>query len=93
MRIEQTLSKLGLAPLDFLELSSVSSIIDLVRQNVGVTIVPQWRSSDWGSDTNLQVLPLPGRPVTRQIGMLEGGQREHITAVIRQSLVASIIGT
>jgi hypothetical protein len=33
------------------------------------------------------VLPLPGRPPTRLIGMLEQGQREHITSVIRQHLV------
>lgn len=88
IRIEQTLRKLGLMPQDFLELSSVSSIIDLVRQNVGVTVVPHWRNADWVNDPTLRVLPLPGRPATRQIGMLEHGKREHITSVIRQHLVS-----
>lgn len=87
MRIEQTLRKLGLAPQDFLELSSLSAIIDLVRQNVGVTIVPHVKNADWANDALLRVLPLPGRPATRLVGMLEQGKRAHITSVIRQHLV------
>ncbi|WP_431095070.1 LysR family transcriptional regulator [Polaromonas aquatica] len=87
IRIEQTLRKLGLAPQDFLELSSLSAIIDLVRQNVGVTIVPHVKNADWANDALLRVLPLPGRPATRLIGMLEQGKREHITSVIRQHVV------
>ncbi len=62
IRIEQTLRKLGLAPQDFLELSSLSAIIDLVRQNVGITIVPHVKNADWANDALLRVLPLPGRP-------------------------------
>ncbi|MES3000810.1 MAG: LysR family transcriptional regulator [Pseudomonadota bacterium] len=92
-RIEQTLRKLGVAPHDVLELSSVSSIVDLVRQNVGVTMVPQWRNADWGNDRALCVLPLPGRPATRQIGMLQRGQRETITTAIRLQLVELLRGT
>nr|WP_315231801.1 LysR family transcriptional regulator [uncultured Albidiferax sp.] len=87
IRIEQTLRKLGLMPQDFLELSSVSSIVDLVRQNVGVTVVPHWRNADWVNDPTLQVLPLPGRPATRQVGMLEHGRREHITTQIRLQML------
>ena len=87
VRIEQTLRKLGLSPQDFLELSSVSSIVDLVRQNVGVALVPHWRNADWTNDPTLRVLPLPGRPVTRQVGMLQQNKREHITSVIRVQLM------
>ncbi|WP_394791991.1 LysR family transcriptional regulator [Rhodoferax sp.] len=88
IRIEQTLRKLGLMPQDFLELSSVSSIVDLVRQNVGVTVVPHWRNADWVNDPTLQVLPLPGRPATRQVGMLEHARREPITTQIRLQMLA-----
>lgn len=88
IRIEQTLRKLGLVPQDLLELSSLSTIVDLVRQNVGVTIVPHLRNADWVNDPSLCVIPLPGRPPTRQVGMVEEqGKREHITSVIRQHLV------
>jgi DNA-binding transcriptional LysR family regulator len=87
IRIEQTLRKLGLVPQDFLELSSLSAIIELVRQNVGITIVPHVKNADWANDAMLRVLPLPGRSPTRLIGMLEQGKREHITSVIRQHLV------
>lgn len=92
MRIEQTLRKLGLVPQDFLELSSLSTIIDLVRQNVGVTIVPHVRNADWDSDALLRVLPLPGRPATRLVGMLEQGKREHITSVIREHMMGLLAG-
>ncbi|WP_332775802.1 LysR family transcriptional regulator [Polaromonas sp.] len=88
IRIEQTLRKLGLVPQDLLELSSLSTIVDLVRQNVGVTIVPHLRNADWMNDPSLCVIPLPGRSPTRQIGMVEQGKREHITSVIRQHLVS-----
>jgi DNA-binding transcriptional LysR family regulator len=87
IRIEQTLRKLGLVPQDFLELSSLSAIIELVRQNVGITIVPHAKNADWANDALLRVFPLPGRPPTRLIGMLEQGKREHITSVIRRHLV------
>jgi hypothetical protein len=52
--------------------------------------VPHWRNADWVNDPTLRVLPLPGRPATRQIGMLEQGKREHITSVIRQHLVSTL---
>lgn len=87
VKIEQSLRKLGIVPQDFLELGSLSTIIDLVRQNVGVTIVPHPRNVDLMNDPLLQVLPLPGRPPTRQIGMLEDGKCVQITSVIRQHLV------
>lgn len=92
IRIEQTLRKLGQVPQDFLELSSVSAIVELVRQNVGVTIVPLQRGADWANDGALCVLPLPGRPVTRQIGILEQPHRERVTAVIRRQLAAILTG-
>lgn len=88
VRIQQTLRKMGLAPQDFLELSSISAIVDLVRQNVGITIVPRLRNADWDKDPLLCVLPLPGRPPERVIGMLEHGRREHITSKIREQMVA-----
>ena len=86
IRIEQTLRKLGVVPRDFLELSSLSAIIELVRQNVGITMVPHIKNADWANDALLRVLPLPGRPPTRLVGMLEQG-KEHITSVIRRHLV------
>jgi DNA-binding transcriptional LysR family regulator len=88
VRIEQTLRKLGQVPQDLLELSAVSAIVELVRQNVGVTIVPLQKGADWENDSSLCVLRLPGRPVTRQIGILEQVGREHITSIIRRQLIA-----
>lgn len=91
IRVEQILRKLGLVPQDFLELSSLSTIVDLVRQNAGITIVPRLKSADWEGDPLLQVLPLPGRPATRQIGMLQHAKRESVTSVIRQHFLKLLV--
>jgi DNA-binding transcriptional LysR family regulator len=82
------LRRLGLVPKDLLELSSLPTLVDLVRQNVGVAIVPRLMKSDWEHDPALCVLPLPGRPVTRQIVMLEQARREHVTSLVRQQFMA-----
>ena len=52
-----------------------------------MALVPHWRNADWTNDPTLRVLPLPGRPVTRQVGMLQQNKREHITSVIRVQLM------
>ncbi|EJL94304.1 transcriptional regulator [Herbaspirillum sp. CF444] len=86
IRIERTLLKLKSTPQDFLELGTLSSIVDLVRQNVGIAIVPQLKNADWENDPSLRIVPLPGRPVIRQIGMLEQHKQENITSMIRQDM-------
>ena len=76
-----------LVPKEFLELNSLLSIVELVRKNVGFTMVPLLKNFDWEDDPGLCVLHLPGRPVARRLGMLESGRRRHITGVVREELL------
>ncbi|MDE2372204.1 MAG: LysR family transcriptional regulator [Burkholderiales bacterium] len=63
---------------DELELNSVEAIIALVRQGIGVSIVPQLRNVDWARDRALRVLALPRLTVQRHVGLLE--RRDHARA-------------
>jgi DNA-binding transcriptional LysR family regulator len=89
-RIDRVMKQLGLVPRDLLELNSLLAIVELVRKNVGFTLAPLLRNFDWESDASLCVLHLPGRPLARRIGMLESGRRRHITAAIREELLAQL---
>ena len=74
---------------EFLELNSIEALVELVRQQVGVTVVPLLQRARWRDDEALRVLPLTvgGAPVLRTVGMLE--RRDHarrrITEAVRQA--------
>jgi DNA-binding transcriptional LysR family regulator len=76
----------------FLELSSLEGLAALVRQGVGVTVVPLLRHSSWAQDEALRVLPLPGETEFRSVGMLEltVHEKTQITGLIAQQLVAAV---
>ncbi len=81
-------------PLDeFLELNAIETLIELVRQEVGVTLLPLINGSNWRDSPQLRILPLPDDlgPSARAIGMLE--RREHarqgITAAICEACAAA----
>lgn len=69
--VEQALRRLGHPKLqEFLELNSIEALAELVRQRVGVALLPRLRSASWEQDPTLRVLPLPGMPLTRSLGLL-----------------------
>jgi DNA-binding transcriptional LysR family regulator len=76
---------------DEIELNSVEAIIALVRQGLGVSIVPQLANVAWSRDRTLNVLPLPGVAVQRHVGLLERRQhsRERFTQEIKRYFVKS----
>lgn len=76
----------------FLELSSLEGLVALVRQGVGVTVVPLLRRSTWAHEDALRVLPLPGVTEYRGVGMLERAHHDkmNVTALIAQQLIAAI---
>jgi len=57
---------------EFLELNSMETLVELVRQGVGVTVLPHPAASGWRNDPGLKMLPLPGRlrAIVRHIGMV-----------------------
>ncbi|SEA96982.1 LysR family transcriptional regulator [Paraburkholderia sartisoli] len=87
--IDRALRKQRLVVNEFLELSSIEAIVELVRQNVGIAIVPLLRNCNWTRDTALRVLPLAQGVPHRAIGMLErkAHDRYVLTSAIRQRIL------
>jgi DNA-binding transcriptional LysR family regulator len=89
-KIEQALRRLRVKPDEIMEVNSVAAIVDLVRQNVGIAILPLLKHADWMRDPALAVLPLPYRAPARVIGMIEGERQPQMTAAVRQLLLQAL---
>jgi DNA-binding transcriptional LysR family regulator len=85
--IDRALRRARLQVQEFLELNAVEALVELVRQEVGVTVVPRLRRSGWERDRALRVLPLDDDLPERRIGLLE--RREHprlpVTSAVRKA--------
>ncbi|HYG43176.1 MAG TPA: LysR substrate-binding domain-containing protein, partial [Bordetella sp.] len=87
-QIDRVLRRLGVPVSEFLELNAIETLVELVRQEVGVALLPLLNGSTWQASPDLRILPLPdeaGQP-TRSIGMLE--RRDHA----RQAITREICG-
>jgi len=90
--VERALRRAHLRTNEFLELNSIEALVELVRQEVGVTVVPLLKRSRWRDDPALRIVPLRagGEPMVRIIGMLE--RRDHgrvrVTEAIRAACAA-----
>jgi DNA-binding transcriptional LysR family regulator len=71
-----------------IELDATHTIATLVRDRVGVAIVPLLRASDWESDSNLAIVELPNCDTKRTIGIAENGQKSHIVRELCKSILA-----
>ncbi|QEI06592.1 LysR family transcriptional regulator [Pigmentiphaga aceris] len=89
-KVDRVFKSADIVPEQILELNSIIGIADLVKQKVGVTIVPLLRNYEWENDPALRVLSLPGDPEFRRIGMLEHGSKSMITSEIRSFLLKAI---
>jgi DNA-binding transcriptional LysR family regulator len=69
--IDRALRHNRLAVNEFLELNSLEVIIELVRQNAGVSVVPLLEYGSWANDPALRILPLGKGTPQRVVGMLE----------------------
>lgn len=87
--IDRILRKRQIHVREFLELNSVDTIVELVRQNVGVAIVPRLRHTSWDTDPMLRVLRISGNTPRRIIGMLErkAHGRSPVTTTILEHLL------
>lgn len=73
-----------------LEMNSIAAIADLVRQNVGVSIVPRLRHAAWDEDPLLSVRTIPGTVWRRHIGWYEFGRQPLATAIVKNQLLAAL---
>ena len=75
-----------------LEMNSIAAIADLVRQNIGVSIVPRLRHAAWDEDPLLSVKSLPGTAWRRHIAWYEFGRQPLATAIVKNQLLAALAG-
>ncbi|AUL47426.1 LysR family transcriptional regulator [Bordetella trematum] len=94
LQIDRVLRRLDVSVSEFMELNAIETVVELVRQEAGVTLLPLLNGSNWRESRDLRVLPLPADlgSTARAIGMLE--RREHarqdITAAICQQCLLGI---
>lgn len=86
LQIDRMVRRLGITVTEFVELNAIETLVELVRQETGVTMLPLLNGSNWLLSRDLRVLPLPADlgPAARGIGMLE--RREHA----RQDITSAI---
>ncbi|MNL43485.1 DNA-binding transcriptional regulator CynR [compost metagenome] len=87
--VERTLRRLRAKPQEFLELNSIETIVELVRDGMGVALVPNLARHGWDHDPKLRVMPLSPATENRQIALVQlrtAARAEVITAVGQQFL-------
>lgn len=68
--VDRALRQLKVPVREFLELNSIETLVELVRQRVGISLLPRLRLARWEQDLTLRVLPLPQPAPVRSVGLL-----------------------
>jgi DNA-binding transcriptional LysR family regulator len=92
LQIDRVLRRMNVQVHDFLELNAIETVVELVRQEVGVSLLPRLMWSQWHSAADLRVLQLPDDigPVVRAVGMIE--RREHARQHVTESIFKEYAG-
>lgn len=90
--VDQTIKVNKLKVNEGMEINSVEAIIELVRQGLGYSIIPQLANVDWKNDRRARIQVLPGKTIYRKVGLLERKQhgRQSITAAIKAQFLNSL---
>ena len=90
--VDQTIRANKLNIKEGMELNSVEAIIELVRQGLGYSIVPQLANIAWDSNRQLMIKKLPGKTIYRKVGLLERKKngRQNITQAIKQHFLSEL---
>ncbi|MBU3638696.1 LysR family transcriptional regulator [Polynucleobacter sp. AP-RePozz3-80-G7] len=89
--VDQTIKANKLMIEEGMELNSVEAIIELVRQGLGYSIVPQLANIAWEKDRQLSIKELSGKTIYRKVGLLERKKhsRQNVTQLIKQQFLLS----
>ena len=85
--VEQALEKAGLMVNEYLELNSIETIVALVREKVGVAVLPLLIRGNWLNDPLLRVIPISSPPALRTVGMVQRASDD------RKALMREIVDT
>jgi DNA-binding transcriptional LysR family regulator len=93
LQLDRALRKLNVRVHDFLELNAIETVVELVRQEVGVALLPWLRTAQWATAADLRFLPLPSEagPVARVVGMID--RRDNSRRPIADSIYARCVRT
>lgn len=90
--IDRFMRRQGLPVREFLEMNTMRTIVELVQQDVGVSIVPLQRGAAWQQDPLLRVSHFDDPKAIRSIGLFENEARAHLTSAVRRSLIEQLAG-
>lgn len=90
--VERTLRRLRAKPQEFLELNSIEAIVELVREGLGVAMLPKLAQRSWEEDPQLRVLPIPQAAESRAIALvqLRTAPRAEIIGAVGQQFLAAL---
>ena len=87
VQIDRSLRRLGVRVDEFLELNAIETVIALIRQDVGASLLPLVRGADWQADPQLRIFALNAQSASgREIGMIE--RRDHDKKAVTRLLKA-----
>ena len=88
--VDQTIKANKLSIQEGMELNSVEAIIELVRQDLGYSIVPKLANISWEKDAQLKIRELQGKTIFRKVGLLERKKhsRQNVTQLIKQQFLS-----
>lgn len=69
--VERTLRRLRARPQEFLELNSIEAIADLVRDGLGVALLPLLDGRGWQADARLGVVEIPQATEAREMALVQ----------------------
>jgi DNA-binding transcriptional LysR family regulator len=93
--VERTLRRLRAKPQEFLELNSIEAIVELVREGLGVAMLPRLVQRTWDDDPLLRVLPVQQATESRSIALvqLRTAPRAEIISAVGQQFLAALDAT
>lgn len=90
MRIQRLYQRFESASPNTLELNSLPSIVELVRQNVGVAIIPLLKGFELPKDTSLVIVPITRNNVYRHVGLIQRTSGSNVPAPVLMRILEAL---
>ena len=84
--------KLRIKPNEFLELNSIETIVELIRSDLGVSILPLLNGSRWLTDPKLRIIEISQASELRHIALVQSAINHNagLTDVLTQEFLATL---
>lgn len=88
--IEEIMRRNHIRARQSMQINAVRSILDLVRDGLGVTILPLQRGLDFDSYPDLELRRFEGPHSYRTVGFLENKKSSFLSSILRSHLLAAV---